>query len=251
MVLVTAAALGAAACTAAPIDIARLAPGGLGSGIVAHWSFDDGAGATLRDDTGNGHDGTVAGATWTAGQFQGALSFQAGQEVTVPSFPPATASWTVSAWVRVAADQPGGTDYVTLVSTEVPFAGGWELQVVPTAGAQRFHFGYWVGPGDSDYDYLECACVTDDAWTHLAAVVDGDARTLTLYVNGAPAGSVGTRHDIRAGSPTLYMAAWSESQTAGDPTRFFSGALDDVAVWGRALVASEVSLLLASPAPDR
>ena len=45
------------------------------SGLVAAYSFDEGSGSVLADASGNGHDGTISGATWTSGHDGGALSF--------------------------------------------------------------------------------------------------------------------------------------------------------------------------------
>ena len=44
-------------------------------GLVAAYAFDDGSGSVLSDASGNGHDGTISGATWTSGHDGGALSF--------------------------------------------------------------------------------------------------------------------------------------------------------------------------------
>src|SRR5262249_226450 len=44
--------------------------------LIAAYSFDAGSGATVTDESGHGHTGTIAGATWSAqGKFGGALSF--------------------------------------------------------------------------------------------------------------------------------------------------------------------------------
>ena len=55
-----------AATTAAPTN------------LVAHWTFDDGSGATATDASGNGHDGTlINGPLWAAGQVgSNALDFK-------------------------------------------------------------------------------------------------------------------------------------------------------------------------------
>ncbi|HVO55610.1 MAG TPA: NHL repeat-containing protein, partial [Solirubrobacterales bacterium] len=45
-------------------------------GLVAAYNFDEGTGSTAHDDTGNGHDGTVEGATWSgSGKHGSALDF--------------------------------------------------------------------------------------------------------------------------------------------------------------------------------
>ena len=44
---------------------------------VAWWKFDDGAGTTAADSSGNGYDGTVNGnATWAEGKHGSALAFE-------------------------------------------------------------------------------------------------------------------------------------------------------------------------------
>ena len=66
-----------------PRATSRLAPLQSGStslcdappGLVAAYSFDEGSGSPLNDASGNGHNGTINGATWTTGRYGGALSF--------------------------------------------------------------------------------------------------------------------------------------------------------------------------------
>src|SRR4051794_35107628 len=86
-----------AGCSAGPINVITIDPNSLSMGLVAHWPFDDAAGTVLTDRSGYGRDGVIGpvGATWIAGRFGGALHFDAG-EVTVPSFPQATGSWSVA-----------------------------------------------------------------------------------------------------------------------------------------------------------
>jgi hypothetical protein len=77
-------------------------------GLLAEWRFDDGAGTTLTDYSGNGHDGTLgadgAAPTWTA---EG-LSFDGGDIVAVPSFNPSSAEITV--WVVIKQPTLPSTD---------------------------------------------------------------------------------------------------------------------------------------------
>ena len=79
-------------------------------GLVAAYAFDEGAGASVADGSGNGNVGTVTGATWTRGRYGNALRFDgAGDVVRVP---PSTSldvgsELTLSAWIRPAASQGG------------------------------------------------------------------------------------------------------------------------------------------------
>jgi hypothetical protein len=66
-------------CGPTHIDAVGITPTTLGTGLMAHWTFDQTEGTILDDDSGNRRTGTVAGATWVKdGKFDGALHFQRG-----------------------------------------------------------------------------------------------------------------------------------------------------------------------------
>src|SRR4051812_42318733 len=72
LVAVAVAAALAALLAGGAVQRAGASPGGL----VAAYSFDDGAGTAASDSSGNGRTGTIAGAAWApAGKFGSALSF--------------------------------------------------------------------------------------------------------------------------------------------------------------------------------
>jgi hypothetical protein len=242
------AALWLSACGTGPIDALALAPGGLSEGLVAHWTFDEGSGTTVHDSSGNGHDGTVNGTTssWlTAGHFAGALRFEQGDYVSVDNFPDATSGWTVSTWVEVASADVGMGE-VTVISTEDVFKGGWEINLTALAADLRYHFGFWTGPDSYTYTHYECVnCIHPDSWQHVAAVVDGSARTLAFYLDGVLQARLSIPQGITPGVPTLYMGRWATTA----PARLLAGSLDDIAIWSRALVSKEIALLHQAPAP--
>src|SRR5262249_42141283 len=74
------------------------------AGLVAAYGFDEGAGTTTADASGNGNTGTVANTTWsTAGHSGNALSFNGTNSwVTVNDAPSLdlTTAMTLEAWVR-------------------------------------------------------------------------------------------------------------------------------------------------------
>ena len=247
--LMTAMVLGAS-CTAGPIEIVNDQT--LLNDLVAHWAFDEMNGTTVSDGSGLGRNGVLGGGTggaaWVSGKFENALHFEIGNEVTVPTFPSASESWTVAMWVKPA---PGdyGPGYVTLVSTEKANSGGWEMNMKLTAGDSFYQFGYYVGPGDGNYFTAKCPCVTPDAWTHIAGVVDWTTQSLSFYVNGLRLSTPstppmsGVKAPIKAGSPTLYMGRWDL------PGRQFKGDLDDVVIYKKALTADDIGRLFQDPAP--
>jgi hypothetical protein len=245
-----------ASCTAGPLDVVDNI---LWRGLVAHWSMDETTGSSVTDDSGNNHHGTLIGGTWIAGHFKGALHFEVGSEVSVPAFPPGTDQWTVALWVRPPSEDLGVT-YLTLVSTELVFKGGWEMNVRLAPNAKFYQFGYFLGPEKSDYYTHNCSCVTQ-GWTHLAAVVDGSAGTLAFYRDGLldtaesmpPASSIGAPRRILPGSSTLYLGRFPvpDPDQAPPEFRLFKGDLDDVAIYNRALSTYEVAALARGAVPPR
>ena len=238
-------------CTAGPIDIVDDMP--LLNGLEAHWALDEIGGTLVPDSSGKNKFGTLSGGSWlAAGQFGGALHFEPGTEVSVQSFTQATSAWTVALWVRTPAIAAASEEYRTLLSTEHVFIGGWEMNLHVVNNVPRYQFGYYLGPGKSDYFTAECECVKPDEWKHLAAVVDGNLKTLSLYVDGVyrlDAASTSPPNAVRApiknGNFTLYMGRWETPAS-----RQFMGDLDDIAIFSRALSGDEIAHLFQKPAPN-
>jgi hypothetical protein len=153
-----------------------------------------------------------------------------------------------------------GEEFRTILSTEhankLPGEtsadlGGWEMNLHVVNNVPRYQFGYYLGPGVRDYFTAECECVKPDEWKHLAAVVDGNLNTLSLYVDGvyrlegsmSPPNAV--RGPIKNGNPTLWMGRWETPAS-----RQFTGDLDDIAIFSRALSGDEIAHLFQKPAPN-
>jgi len=245
--LVLGLVLGLAGCSAAPIDVATLAPDSLTDDQVAHWRFDDAAGDTVHDSSGNGRDGTIGGATWswvTDGKFGGALHFIGGDQVTVLSFPQPTRSYSVAAWLRVEAqDVDFDNPSPTLVTTETPLVGGWSLNAIVGPPPGNYAFVYYGGTGTQDVA-AQCACFPVGPWVHLVGVVDADTASATLYVNGTAREHISPAPAIPPGDRTLRMGR------SAIPGRLLTGALDDVVIYARALVPEEITRLGTAAAPD-
>src|SRR3954463_8230769 len=73
-------------------------------GLVAAYSFDENSGSTLGDQSGNGHDGTVVGASWTPGKYGSALNFNGtSSRVDLPQLGTFyKTGFTLEAWVNKA-----------------------------------------------------------------------------------------------------------------------------------------------------
>jgi len=248
-----------AGCSAGVIDAVDLAPGALFEGLIAHWTFDDGAGMTATDVAGSSQNGMISGATmWLQGEhFGGALRLLGGDsEIQVPMFTQPNASWSVAGWIR-APIQDTSDGYATIMSTEIPQtatglpAGGWELNLRigmpsnPANPISLYQYAYWKGPLDNAYSFQECKCFVENEWTHIAGVLDLDRQTISIYHNGSLVGSDGPAPKIRPGTDTLYFGRWGFDDTS----RHLIGDLDDFVVYNRALTPPEIRLLASAPLP--
>ena len=216
--------------------LATSAPAGAATGPVAHWRFDEGAGSTAADATGNGNVGTVAGgATWIAGKRNGALAFDGSTGVVrVPSSPSLEPqSVTVSAWVRHGGS-PGDFKYILGKGALACLSASYGLYTGPDGG-----LAFYVADG-TDFSRSPDAgsAVWDGAWHHVAGTFDG--ASLRLFVDGT---------EIASGTPrTTPITYTSQSASdlllgdyAGCGGLAFDGAIDEPKVWDRALSGAEVA----------
>jgi hypothetical protein len=250
-------------CSAETADLFMMRPNSLGQELFAYWPMDEDSGTDVYDKGPQLRKGTLSGSATrtTHAGFGNALHFEAPtDDMTVPGFTQATPDWSVSLWVRLPSQEAFNTDtYLTLISTEVPkggngpnSGGGWEMNLgrpmsttagVPTT-SYLYQFAYWVGPDVGNYMKIESPNAPVNVWTHLVAVVDGSAMTLSLYENGQLWRKLPVTDLIKpTGTTTLFMAAWFGQN------RRFTGDLDDVAIYGRVLKAEEVTKLSNGPIP--
>jgi PKD repeat protein len=209
----------------------------LSAGLVAAYSFDQGSGTTLVDDSGNGNNGTLANAAWVAGgRFGGALQFNGspGSLVTVPDSTSLhlTAGMTLEAWVKPTGLNFTGTSGGVVLS-ESPDGSSVLYAAAGTgktpAGRIRVAVGDTWARGPT--------ALKLNVWTFLAATYDG--TTLRLYVNGRQAASTRAHGPLGATGP-LHLGG---SATAG----MFAGLLDNVRIYNRALGRTEILADMGTP----
>jgi len=246
---VAALALVLAGCSAAPIDLATLGNGALSNGLIAHWALDEASGAAITDGSGNGHNGVLEGPAWSwmSGHFGSDVHFSGADTVAVSGFPHPTPSYTVSAWVLIASAELGAP-VANLLSTET-IGGGWALYttLAPGPGGYlAYVFRYASTTAPQGYWTVICNCLGTDTWTHVTAVLDGDAGRLTLQAGSAPPVSIPVTGSMLPGSSTLNIGRSAQLQ----PPFPVTGALDDIAIYNHALAPEEIAALGAGPAPD-
>jgi hypothetical protein len=206
-------------------------------GLIASYAFQEGTGTTTADGTGKGHTGTIAGATWADDGHTGrGLWFDGvGDWVTVADANDLdlTAGMTLEAWVNPFAL----SGWKTIMAKEAP--GAFAYGIYANDGSPWPSVTVRIGAADRVASGT--AALPLNTWSHMAATYDG--VTLRLYRNGVQVGSRAQTGNMLTSTGALRLggnAIWNE---------FFTGLMDDVRVYNRALTAVEIQTDMNTPVP--
>jgi hypothetical protein len=206
------------------------------AGLVAAYSFNETTGTTVNDASGNNNAGTLGtGVTrTTSGRFGGALTFANGY-VTVPHAASLnlTTGMTLEAWLFPTTV----ANWATAVMKEQPGEFVYSLY----AAAPQTPGGYFnVGSsGSTERQVNAPASLAVNNWTHVAATFDGS--TSRLYINGSEVANHDFSGPIATSTGALRIggnAVWGE---------FFSGRIDEVRIYNRALSPAEILADMSTP----
>ncbi len=213
-----------------------------GAALVGHWAMDEASGTLLVDSSGYSNNGTITGTVSRVPGIRGrALAFDgATTYVTAPhsSSLNITNAITLAAWVRpeVYATQ----DLVKKATNGT--TDGYELSLATSTGnPPKRPFVRFNQVTSADTCRLSARAASeypiDGRWVHYAATYDG--TTIRFYINGLLDTSKTASLTIASNSLPLSIGGQS------DGARKFTGQLDDVHVYNRALSAPEIAALAA------
>jgi hypothetical protein len=206
---------------------------------VAYYPFNGNA----DDESGNGNTGVPINTTLTSDRFGmpgKGMYFNGTDAYILVANSPSIANvpnLTVSAWVQPDSwqtDSSYGVDIASKIGDDgTTFS--WNLSIVPTGELRPHGFvGFW--------NYFDCSSVIQKgSWYHVAMVYDG--AHLTGFVNGQADGAIPLSGFIAAADCPLRIGAYSPV-LAGNHL-WFSGKIDDVRIYNRALSDQEVQELYA------
>lgn len=144
---------------------------------------------------------------------------------------------TVSAWVKPTATSglamyAVGGDDAAIGKNERSF----QLVILDSTNQARF----LVFTNNSTFAYVvSTSSVIDGNWHHIAGTYDGS--NVKLYIDGVYQGASALSGTVNAGT----NIGIGRASDIGDNTPNYSGMIDDVAIFSRALSASEVASLYA------
>jgi len=168
----------------------------------------------------------------------------AGQQLQVDWAPDldGSAGYTVGAWACLDAAPPRGGYACALAQPNRSDASGdGNSYALCVDDGQRIYNYTTVG---STSDMLTGQAMAVREWHHIAASWNATARTKILYVDGCRAND-SQPGDIRFDRGPLVVGADLKLLAGGVPAYFWSGVLDDVVFYSRALDDAEIKLLAA------
>jgi hypothetical protein len=231
------------------------ARGQLATNPIALWAFDEGAGTTALDSSGNNHSASIIGAVYVTGWSNTALSFNGSNSYAfIPDssaggtagagLDVGTRDWTIAAWIN--------TTNSGMVVTKMGFVGGanpdgWGMSISGkgTLGAvlHKSNVGtvnIFAGDG---------RLVNDGQWHHVA-VVFNRIGNMVRYADGAASGTQYSLASLSGQSldNTKELRIGARDQS-GDEI-YFRGHIDDARVYARALGPEEIAALAGVQPPE-
>lgn len=189
-------------------------------GLVAYWELDETEGAVAHDSEGDNDAAVMGSAAWESqgGAVGGALLLDGGGYLATAkvAINPSAGPFSVLAWVKgglpgqAVVSQQGGTNW--LMATTPAGALGTELK---SGGRQS-------GILTSD------AVIADGTWHRIGLTWNGSNRI--LYVDDVEV-ATDTQSSLAGSTGVLYIGAG----TGLAPDSFWSGLIDDVRIYNRAV----------------
>jgi hypothetical protein len=225
-------------------------------GLVAYYPFNGNA----DDQSGNGHNGTVYGATLTTGRFGdpgSAYLFDGIDDYICVDYADAfqLPVITISAWINPTIDLSVATSVASIVTRGEDIdtdRAAFSLMVAhPAAPWGNGVAVLYESSGGGDQTFGTDVYPEMGKWTHLVASRDADGL-LSIYSDGSLIGQwSSTAVPATNCFQDLLIGAYWHVPTPATAviTNFFTGAIDDVMIFNRAFTPDEIGEPSVIPAP--
>jgi hypothetical protein len=208
-------------------------PSNLQTGLVGYWPFCGNA----NDDSGNGNNGTVNGATLTTDRFgsaNSAYSFDGvndGVQVAIPSIPVGSTSRSLSTWIYTSLSGNNFNYSHPSLSTVAAYGNSAGGPVIFPQLISNLTGNLYLETGSSQNQIYSTQPVNNAQWHNLITTYNGSV--VKMYVDGI----------LNATSNSVSLAtAFSYLGIGVCPwaTIHFEGKIDDVMLFNRALTDTEI-----------
>ncbi|MFA6315099.1 MAG: LamG-like jellyroll fold domain-containing protein [Candidatus Paceibacterota bacterium] len=213
------------------------------TGLVGHYKFDDGSGDAVTDSVGGYNGARGSAVQWvTGGQINKSLSFGGtGSDYVIlgnnPAISPGAGNTSISLWFKTSTDFTSGAKFLYHDTTNN--SGGDNSSIEITITTANKILGYIRDYGYNTVSMTSASVLNDGNWHHV--VLERNGTTGLLYIDsGTPVTS------------TNALLATISTDAAYEPgigakrttlTQNFTGVVDDVRIYSRALSTGDVAEL--------
>ena len=203
------------------------------SGLVAWWKGEGSANDVIGGDTGTLENGV----TYVPGEAGQAFSFNGNQQMVTVGNPASlqVQDFTIETWFQRASATAASSDPTAFTGRGQIFGygqGGYSVGLLPNGQPFLGQVGVT--------SMVATVSVTDTAWHHLAVTV-GDGK-VAFYLDGVPPPAVVDFAPIYAFTTSAAIGGRAD-HLDGDDNDSFLGAIDELAIYNRALTAAEVAAI--------
>ncbi len=226
-------------CTPLPVNLQQ--------GLVGYWPFCGNA----NDESGNGNDGVVNGATLTEDRFgnaNAAYGFDGVSnyiEIQDNDNLDLTNQFSISAWVEIPdySLNPGYSQRTILGKPRPNGGTGFSLFALIGNDCSCPNILQYGAGWNNDIvnEFIASADTMPLAsWTHI--VFTNDGYTAKLFKNGVEVATTDFDLSLLNSDQSLYIGKEFDFSNSSD-NRWYKGHLDDIGIWNRALTPEEVQEL--------
>jgi peptidoglycan hydrolase-like protein with peptidoglycan-binding domain len=218
----------------------QIAHADITTGLLGHWTFEEGSGGTTADSSGNNHTGTLNnGPTWQTGRVgTGALQFD-GTDDSLTLATPSTLdsnTYTISFWINGSSGFSGTVFRLSNSSSDTANRSKYEIRTTPSIIIFRTGDGSSVADDDTFNTTL-----TAGSWWHIVCTLDG-SNVKNCYRNASLISTQTNNVDITLNIPTVSFIGTNRT-TINPLYNWFEGLIDDVRVYSRALSLADIQEL--------
>ena len=208
------------------------------NGLVGYWPFNGNA----NDESGNGNNGTVNGATLTLDRFGNSNSGYGlstlSDNLSVTNIQPSfnNNALTVSLWLKFPTQYNQSS--LALVKNGIPYTNGFDVAIDQNDsayGANNYLVVFLVGNGNA------VSFISNQSelgvWSNIVSTFDG--INIKIYLNGILKATQSFNQSMNIPNNNLVFGSWDNPTTPVIQTR----QLDDIGIWNRALTQQEITNL--------
>lgn len=238
--------------TSNPALLGVLAATNINVGLAGFWNFNENTGLVATDSSPNLNNGALVNfigddSQWINGYFGGGLAFAGNNLVEVPDSPTLRSNlingFTVAAWFRsnVGLSTNGNTSRMLEKENSVFLLQGDGNPANLGSGGMNM----LVKKGGANLAVAIGQALDANRWYHLVGTFDG--AQMSIYLDGELKGT----RAVAAPIDTSMLPMHIGSDYAASGQKYLNGAMDEVGVWERPLLLSEILQLADRSGPPR